>query len=183
MTKNIRPKPSPRRGNPLPHGVSWSGRATAAGADLEFGRFRVLLRRRQLLADGVPVELGARAFDLLVALLEADEALVTKQELMSRVWPGLVVSKENIKVQVSSLRKALGADRDVILTDFGRGIASLACSPRMLRRRLVNVTSDQSRGPADLCLHGTAGDRSDGVRLELGPSRTLIPASGDSQMW
>jgi DNA-binding winged helix-turn-helix (wHTH) protein len=69
----------------------------------------------------VPVELGARAFDLLVALLEADGALVTKQALMSRVWPGLMVSKENLKVQVSSLRKALGADRDVILTDFGRG--------------------------------------------------------------
>ena len=121
MIMNIRPKPSPRRGNPLPHGVSWSGRATAVGADLEFGGFRVLLRRRQLLADGVPVELGTRAFDLLVVLLEADGALVTKEELISRVWPSVVVSAENLKFQVSALRKALDADRDLIRTEFGRG--------------------------------------------------------------
>jgi DNA-binding winged helix-turn-helix (wHTH) protein len=74
-----------------------------------------------LLADGVPVELGTRAFDLLLVLLEADGLLITKEELLSRVWPGLVVSEENLKVQVSALRKALGADRDVIRTEFGRG--------------------------------------------------------------
>ncbi|HEY1430117.1 MAG TPA: winged helix-turn-helix domain-containing protein [Stellaceae bacterium] len=79
------------------------------------------MRRRQLLADGVPVELGTRAFDLLLVLLEADGSLVTKEELMSRVWPGIVVSEENVKLQVSVLRKALGADRDVIHTEFGRG--------------------------------------------------------------
>jgi DNA-binding winged helix-turn-helix (wHTH) protein len=92
-----------------------------ADAALEFGRFRVLLRRRQLLADGVPVELGTRAFDLLLILLQADGSLVSKEALLSRVWPGIVVSEENLKVQVSALRKALGADRDVIRTEFGRG--------------------------------------------------------------
>jgi DNA-binding winged helix-turn-helix (wHTH) protein len=121
MTMNIRPKPSPRRRNPLPHGVGWSGGATAASVEPEFGRFRVLLRRRQLLADGVPVELGTRAFDLLLALLEADGSLVAKEELMSRVWPGTVVSEDNLKFQVSALRKALGADRDLVQTEFGRG--------------------------------------------------------------
>ena len=93
----------------------------AAEATFEFGRFRLLLRQRQLVADGVPIELGARAFDLLLVLLEADGSLVTKKELLSRVWPGIVVSEENLKVQVSALRKALGADRDVIRTEFGRG--------------------------------------------------------------
>src|SRR5437764_14339254 len=93
----------------------------AAEETLEFGRFRVLLRQRQLLADGVPVELGTRAFDLLLALLEADGSLVSKDELVSMVWPDVVVSEENLKVQVSALRKALGADRDVIRTEFGRG--------------------------------------------------------------
>jgi DNA-binding winged helix-turn-helix (wHTH) protein len=90
-------------------------------AALEFGRFRVLLRRRQLLAHGVPVELGTRAFDLLLVLLEADGLLVTKDQLLSRVWPGVVVSAENLKVQVFALRKALGADRNIIRTEFGRG--------------------------------------------------------------
>src|SRR5712672_4745807 len=89
----------------------------AADATVAFGRFRVLLRRRQLVADGVPIELGTRAFDLLLVLLEADGSLVTKEELISRVWPGIVVSEENLKVQVSALRKALGADRDLIRTE------------------------------------------------------------------
>jgi DNA-binding winged helix-turn-helix (wHTH) protein len=93
----------------------------AADATLEFGRFRVLLRQRQLVADGVPVELGTRALDLLLVLLQADGSLVTKDELMSRVWPGIVVAEENLKVQISALRKALGEDRDFIRTEFGRG--------------------------------------------------------------
>jgi|SRR5271165_7366293 len=119
MQPHIRPKPFRRR-YPLRQGGNASHRATA-GEALEFSRFRVLLRQQQLLADGVPVELGTRAFDLLLALLEADGSLVTKEELMSRVWQGIVVSEENIKFQISVLRKALGADRDLIHTEFGRG--------------------------------------------------------------
>src|SRR5215469_1179763 len=81
---------------------------TAAEASLEFGRFRVVPRRRLLLADGVPIELGTRAFELLLALLEADGALVTKEELLARVWADVVVAPENLKVQVCVLRNALG---------------------------------------------------------------------------
>jgi DNA-binding winged helix-turn-helix (wHTH) protein len=99
---------------------------TAAEGTLEFGRFRVLLRQRQLVADGRPIELGTRAFDLLLVLLEADGALVTKDELLSRVWPGIVVAEENLKVQIFALRKALGDDRDFIRTDFGRGYRFIA---------------------------------------------------------
>ena len=93
----------------------------AAETTFEFGRFRVLLRQRQLVADGVPIELGTRALDLLLVLLEADGSLVTKDELMSRVWPGIIVAEENLKVQIAALRKALGEDRDFIRTEFGRG--------------------------------------------------------------
>ena len=106
------------------HGSGPSKRRSVDGggeAALEFGRSRVLLRQRQLLVDGVPVELGTRAFDLLLALLEADGALVTKEELLGRVWPSVIVSEENLKVQVSALRKALGAEGRLIRTDFGRG--------------------------------------------------------------
>jgi DNA-binding winged helix-turn-helix (wHTH) protein len=94
---------------------------TAAERTLEFGRFCVLLRQRQLVADGRPIELGTRALDLLLILLEADGELVTKDELLCRVWPGIVVAEENLKVQIFALRKALGEDRDFIRTDFGRG--------------------------------------------------------------
>jgi DNA-binding winged helix-turn-helix (wHTH) protein len=120
MTTSSHARPLLYRENPPPHGANRSSPA-AADAELEFGRFRILLRRRRLVADGVPVELGTRAFDLLLILLEADGSLVIKEELMSRVWPGIVVAEENLKVQVSLLRKALGEDRDFIRTEFGRG--------------------------------------------------------------
>ena len=108
---------------PLQHDANRSS-STRGETVLEFGRFRVLLRHRKLLADGVPVELGTRAFDLLLVLMEADGSLLSKEELLSRVWPGIVVSEENLKVQISALRKALGADRDNIRADFGRGYRS-----------------------------------------------------------
>jgi len=109
-----------------PHNVVPSDANPAGFATLEFGRFRLLLRQRQLLADGVPIELGTRAFELLLALLEADGSLITKDELMSRVWPGIVVAEENLKVQIFALRKALGEDRDFIRTDCGRGYRFIA---------------------------------------------------------
>jgi DNA-binding winged helix-turn-helix (wHTH) protein len=101
--------------------VANSQSLAANGVALEFGRFRALLRQRQLLADGIPVEIGTRAFELLVALLEANGSLVTKNELLARAWPGIVVSQENLKVQISALRRVLGESRDLIRTEFGRG--------------------------------------------------------------
>ena len=112
-----------------------------ADTTLEFGRFRILTRRRQLLVDGVPVELGTRAFDILMVLIDADGALVTKDELLGLVWPGIFVDASNLKVQISALRKALGGDRDFIRTEFGRGyrftvaISSVAPPPREYNRR------------------------------------------------
>lgn len=104
------------------------------GQVLEFGRFRVLLPQRRLLADGVPIELGSRAFDILLTLIEADGSLVTKDELLSRVWPRIVVAPDNLKVQVAALRKALGGGRDFIRTEFGRGYRFTAA----VRRSSVN---------------------------------------------
>jgi DNA-binding winged helix-turn-helix (wHTH) protein len=120
MTKNIDAEPALYRENPSRHSANRSSPA-AADVTFEFGRFRVLLRRRQLVAAGVPIELGTRALDLLLALLEAGGSLVTKDELMRRAWPGIVVAEENLKVQIAALRKALGEDRDFIRTEIGRG--------------------------------------------------------------
>jgi predicted ATPase/DNA-binding winged helix-turn-helix (wHTH) protein len=86
-----------------------------------FGRFRVLPQRRQLLDGDVTLELGSRAFDVLMVLLEARGSLVTKDELLDRVWPGTIVEENNIQVQVSTLRKALGEDRKLIQTVPQRG--------------------------------------------------------------
>ena len=88
-------------------------------AALRFGRFELQRVERRLLLDGRPTPLGARAFDLLVALAERPGELVAKNELLDRVWPGLVVEEGNIAVQVNALRKVLGGD--LIGTVPGRG--------------------------------------------------------------
>ena len=97
-----------------------------AQGSVGFGRFRLLPQRRELRADGVVVELGSRAFDILLVLIEARGALVTKDELLSRVWPDTVVEENNLVVQISALRKVLGEDRDSIRTVSGRGYRFVA---------------------------------------------------------
>lgn len=84
-----------------------------------FGRYAVDPAERQLLADGVPARVGARAFDVLVWLIEHRDRLVTKQEFLEAVWPGLVVEENNLSVQVSALRRILGPG--LIATVPGRG--------------------------------------------------------------
>jgi TolB-like protein/Flp pilus assembly protein TadD len=91
-----------------------------APASVEFGRFRILPHRREVLADGRPIELGGRAFDVLMALIEANGAVVGKDELISRVWPGRIIEEDNLRAQIRALRMAL-ADRDLIRTVAGRG--------------------------------------------------------------
>jgi DNA-binding winged helix-turn-helix (wHTH) protein/tetratricopeptide (TPR) repeat protein len=84
-----------------------------------FGRFELCPATRKLLVEDQPVALGARAFDVLLALIERRERLVTKDELLALAWPGLVVEENNLQVQVSTLRKVLG--NGVIETVAGKG--------------------------------------------------------------
>ena len=67
-----------------------------------FGRFEVQPDTRRLLDAGVPVVLGQRGFDLLLALVERRDRVVSKSELLDAVWPGLVVEENNLHVQVSA---------------------------------------------------------------------------------
>ena len=84
-----------------------------------FGQFEVLSAQRQVLVDGQPAWLGARAFDLLLVLIEHRERVLGKDELLALVWPGVVVEEGNLSVQISALRKLFGAD--AIATVVGRG--------------------------------------------------------------
>ena len=95
--------------------------ASETSAAVAFGRFLVRPHRRELLADGQPVKLGGRAFDVLLALIEARGAVVTKDALMTRVWPDRIVEENALQSQISALRMALGADRDLVRTVSGRG--------------------------------------------------------------
>lgn len=84
-----------------------------------FGRVEIDPATRRVLVEGREVPLGGRAFDLLVALAERRDRLVTKDELLAAAWPGLVVEENNLQVQVSTLRRVLGAG--AIVTVQGRG--------------------------------------------------------------
>jgi predicted ATPase/DNA-binding winged helix-turn-helix (wHTH) protein len=92
-----------------------------APSGIAFGRFLLLPQRRELLADGRPVKLGGRAFDVLSALIEARGAVVSKDALMARVWADRIVEENNLQLQISALRAAFGADRHLIRTISGRG--------------------------------------------------------------
>jgi DNA-binding response OmpR family regulator len=93
---------------------------------LQFRNFRVLPGDRLLLRDSEPVDLGGRAFDLLLVLLRARGSIVGKDEIVSHVWPSTLVDESNLRFQMACLRRALGEDRDVIKTVQGRGYLFVA---------------------------------------------------------
>ena len=86
---------------------------------MRFGRFELLPAQRSLLVDGLATPLGARAFDMLLALIERRDRVVSGGELFDLVWPGLVVEENNLRQQVAALRKVLGAQ--ALVTVPGRG--------------------------------------------------------------
>src|SRR5207344_1891169 len=95
--------------------------ASEAPAGIAFGRFLLLPHRRELLAEGRPIKLGGRAFDVLMALIEARGAVVRKDALMARVWPGRIIEENSLAAQIATLRAAFGAERALIRTVSGRG--------------------------------------------------------------
>jgi predicted ATPase/DNA-binding winged helix-turn-helix (wHTH) protein len=97
-----------------------------------FGRVEIQPAQRRVLVDGQAKPLGARAFDMLLVLMERRDRIVAKNELLDLVWPGMVVEENNLPVHVSALRKLLGAD--AIATIPGRGyrftlVATLEADP------------------------------------------------------
>ena len=77
--------------------------------------------RRELRTQGAPVPLGGRAFDIVEVLVQSAGELVTKDEIIRRVWSGAIVEESTLQVHISAIRKALGPDRGMLKTAFGRG--------------------------------------------------------------
>ena len=98
--------------------MSQSNIATSLGSFV-FERYVICCDARQILVDGEPAKLGARAFDLLLVLIAHRDRVVSKNELLDLIWPGLVVEENNLQVHVSALRKLLGPQ--TISTIPGRG--------------------------------------------------------------
>jgi DNA-binding winged helix-turn-helix (wHTH) protein len=106
----------------------------AAPTEVSFGPFRLLPTQFLLLEDRKPVPLGSRALEILIALLERPGELISKQELMERVWPNVFVGPNNLTVHMSALRRTLRDGRDgtrFIINIPGRGyrfVASVAAA-------------------------------------------------------
>src|SRR5690348_17267693 len=89
--------------------------------DYVSGSCEIDLARRELRVQGAAVPLGSRAFEILELLVQSAGDLVSKGELIGRVWQGAVVEENALQFHVSAIRKALGANRDLLKTVSGRG--------------------------------------------------------------
>jgi DNA-binding winged helix-turn-helix (wHTH) protein len=84
-----------------------AGPDRSAAAEISFGSFRLLPSQFLLLEGDKPVHLGSRALEVLVVLLERPGEIISKQELLARVWPGIFVEPANLTVHISALRRQL----------------------------------------------------------------------------
>ena len=133
-----------------------------------FGRFRIGLECRALWIDGEPAKIGARAFDLLVALFERRQKIVSKGELLDLVWPGLAVEESNLHVQMSTLRKILGPG--IIATVPGRGY------------RFVAARQDHELPPTDLLPRPVVAEAFASKTNVPGRTETLFGRDHDREM-
>jgi len=121
--------------------------------EISFGPFRLLPAQRLLLEGDTPVRLGSRAFDILAVLVEHAGRLVSRQELIARVWPNLFVEECNLKIQVSSLRRVLGDGRSgvrYIATVPGRGYEFVAPVTRADQARPATLRAETQPNPHNL---------------------------------
>ena len=152
--------------------------ASDQSQEVAFGPFRLDARGRMLYRDGASVALGTRGIDILCALAASPGALVTKDELISKVWSGAIVEDNAIQAQVSALRKALedgkGGQR-YIVTVPGRGYRFVA-EPTDARHSLLDKPSI-----AVLPFDNMSGDPSqdyfaDGVVEDIITALTRVPS-------
>ena len=97
--------------------------------EFNFGSFRLLPAQRLLLKDDKIIHLGSRAMDILIALVERPSELVSKAELVEKVWPNTFVEESSLRVHISALRRALRDRRDgnrFIINIPGRGYRFVA---------------------------------------------------------
>jgi predicted ATPase/DNA-binding winged helix-turn-helix (wHTH) protein len=102
---------------------------TTAADGLSFGPFHLAPSERLLTKEGAPLVLGSRALDILIVLISAPNEIVSKKDLMSRVWPDVIVEEGSLRFHMASLRKALGDGKEgarYIATLPGRGYCFVA---------------------------------------------------------
>jgi DNA-binding winged helix-turn-helix (wHTH) protein len=117
---------------------------------VEFGPFCLRAAERLLERDGVPISLGSRALDILIALVERPSEVVGKRDLIARVWPNLVVDEGSLRFHIAGLRKALGDGQSSVryVTNVaGRGYCFVAPVSRgTSRHQFPSTAFDRSYG-------------------------------------
>jgi predicted ATPase/DNA-binding winged helix-turn-helix (wHTH) protein len=172
-----------RKRNAQEHDVT-SDLAEGSRQSFAFGPFVVIPERQLLLKGEEPVRIGGRALDILVALLENAGELVSKNELITRVWPDTVVEEGNLKVNIAALRRVLGEEAGgsrYIATVVGRGYRFVA--PVKASRRAAEVL-EAGKTPVrrhnlpngSTRIFGRSG-AIDAIRLDLEQSR-LVSVTG-----
>jgi predicted ATPase/DNA-binding winged helix-turn-helix (wHTH) protein len=94
-----------------------------------FGPFRLVVSERLLTNGSVPVDISARSFDILTSLLSKPTEVISKEDLIDQVWPGIAIEESNLRVHIAKLRKTLGDGKDgvrYIETVAGRGYCFVA---------------------------------------------------------
>jgi predicted ATPase/DNA-binding winged helix-turn-helix (wHTH) protein len=117
----------------------------------ESGEWEVDLARRELRARGVPVPIGGRAFEIVEVLVQSAGELVTKSDLMGRVWPGAIVEENTLQFHISAIRKVLGPDRGILQTASGRGYRLLGAwtSRQESASSAESIDLEPARSPAE----------------------------------
>jgi predicted ATPase/DNA-binding winged helix-turn-helix (wHTH) protein len=124
-----------------------------AADEISFGPFQLRASQRLLTREGVVVELGARAYDILLALASAPNEVLSKEDLIARVWPEVVVEEGSLRFHMNSLRKALGDGKEgarFIKTLSGRGYCFVAEISRGSVQRIAPLTAPSGLPHANL---------------------------------
>lgn len=129
-----------------------TGPKTSAVREFTFGAFHLHATERRLLRDGHTVEIGSRALDILISLVEQAGEVIGKKALVARVWPDVIVEESSLRVHVAALRKALGDGLDgarYIANVPGRGYSFVA--PVSQARAVTSQSNNTAapRAPAD----------------------------------
>jgi DNA-binding winged helix-turn-helix (wHTH) protein/tetratricopeptide (TPR) repeat protein len=144
------------------------GRGHPVAERIQFGPFRLDTGKRVLWRGRELVSVPPKALDLLVALVEQRGDVVSKQELLSRVWPDTFVEEANLSVNASILRKALGTQDD--------GRAYLENVPRRGYRFVAETRTQAEVGPPSLAVlpFRRLGGSADDDYLGVGMADALI---------
>jgi predicted ATPase/DNA-binding winged helix-turn-helix (wHTH) protein len=145
--------------------------AAGSRGSVAFGPFRLHADKRLLEKNGVPVAVGSRALDLLIALVEHAGEVVGKQDLLARVWPKITVDESSLRVHVAMLRKALGDGRDgarYVTNVSGRGYCLVAPVSAVVETPTVAAAPPSAARPAILSVPATSPDPPPGLPRPLG---------------